>query len=147
MLLNQILADIKTAMKAREKSKLATLRSLHSDVKNEGINKGVDLTDDVVISVLAKNLKQQKDAHSQFDAAGRQDLVTDAQAKIDVYQAYMPQQMDESEIRTLVEAVVFKLGASSPKDMGKVMGALQPQVKGKADGKLVSTIVKESLAH
>lgn len=147
MLLDQILADIKIAMKAREKSKLSTLRSLHSDVKNEGINKGIDLTDDVVISVLAKNLKQQKDAYSQFDAAGRQDLVTDAQAKIEIYQAYMPQQMDESEIRVLVEAVVSKLGASSPKDMGKVMGALQSQVKGKADGKLVSTLVKESLAH
>ena len=145
MLLNQILADIKTAMKAREKSKLATLRSLHSDVKNEGINKGVDLTDDVVISVLAKNLKQQKDAHSQFDAAGRQDLVTDAQAKIDVYQAYMPQQMDESEIRTLVEAVVFKLGASSPKDMGKVMGALKSKHADTIDFSKVSSILKELL--
>ena len=147
MLLDQILADIKTAMKAREKTKLSTLRSLHSDVKNEGINKGVDLSDEVVLGVLSKNLKQQKDAYEQFDTAGRQDLVADAQAKIEIYQAYMPQQMDEAEIRALVEAVVSKLGASSPKDMGKVMGALQPQVKGKADGKLVSTLVKESLAH
>jgi uncharacterized protein len=145
MLLERLLEDIKTAMKARDKEKLETLRTLHSDVKNIGINQGVELTDEVVIDVIAKSLKQKQDSISQFRTGGRNDLVELEERRSQWLQFYMPQPLSEAELIQLVQDAVVEAGATGPKDMGKVMKIVTPKTKGKADSKMVSEKVKIAL--
>ena len=134
-LLTTLNDDIKTAMKAKDKETLAVLRMLKTAIQNDQIKAGRELNGEEELTVLSREMKQRKDSLSEFEKAGRDDLV----------EKYMPQQLTEEEIRQLVQEVMTQTGATSPKDFGKVMGAMMPKVKGKADGNQVNAIVKELL--
>jgi len=144
-LLPQILEAIKTAMKSQDKPTLETLRTLHSDIKNIGINSGKEITDEVVIDVLAKSVKQLNDANEQFRAGNRPDLVAANDVKIALYQTYLPKALTEDEVRAIIAEAKERVGAAGPKDMGKLMKEVSPLTKGRADAKLVSTLVQAAL--
>ena len=137
--------DMKEAMKAKEKDRLAVIRMVRGAIKQIEIDSKKELDDEAVIGVISKEVKMRKDSVEEFKKGGREDLVAKTEAEIAVLMPYLPPQLSEDEIRSLVQAAVEQVGASSPKDMGKVMGVLMPKVKGRADGKLVNTIVKEAL--
>lgn len=143
----QILSDMKTAMKARDTDTVSALRLVNSALKNKEIEvRPEQLTDQDVISVIKKLSKQRKDSIEQFQKAGRDDLVANEQKELSVLEKYLPEQMGEEEIKKIVDACIGELGASSMKDMGKVMGAVTAKTQGAADNKLVSQIVKASLS-
>lgn len=143
----RLMEDMKTAMKEREagKTALSVIRMARATIKNTEIDKGHELNDDEVLEVLAREVKQRRDAIIEFDKARREDLVANLKAEIEVLMPYLPKQMTEEELRAVVQETVAQVGAQSAKDMGKVMGALMPKVKGKADGKLVNQIVRAIL--
>jgi uncharacterized protein YqeY len=148
MSLNERLTeDMKTAMKAgvAGKARLDTIRFLRSALKNVEIDKKAPLTDEDVLGVITKQVKQLKDSIDEFQKAGRSDLVEKAQAEVAVLSDYLPQQMSEAEVRDLARQIIADVGAQGPKDMGKVMGPLVARTKGRADGKLVNQVVKELL--
>ncbi len=146
-LLETILADIKTAMKARDKIALTTLRMLHSELKNVGVNAGKELSDDDVVQIVGKAIKQRRDAAQQFRDGDRAELADKEEAEIAVLEKYLPAQLDRDAIVELARSAIEESGAQGKKDMGKVMGLLMPKVKGKADGKLVNQVVVELLAE
>jgi uncharacterized protein YqeY len=139
--------DMKNAMKAGAagKVRLDTIRFLRSALKNVEIDKKAPLTDEDVLGVITKQVKQLKDSIDEFQKAGRSDLVEKAQAEVAVLSDYLPQQMSEAEVRDLARQIIADVGAQGPKDMGKVMGPLVARTKGRADGKLVNQVVKELL--
>lgn len=141
----QILEDIKTAMKARESVRLGTLRLLSAAIKQKEVDERVELDDTAVLAILEKLIKQRKDSISQFAKAGRQDLVDAEAAEIAVLSAYLPAQLSEAEIAAAIDAAIAGTGAAGPKDMGKLMGVLKPQLAGKADMGKVSAQVKTKL--
>ena len=145
----QLTEDMKTAMKAKEegKQRLAVIRMVRSAIRQQEIdgNGKQALDDEGVIAIISKEVKMRKDSLEEFKQGDRQDLVAQTEAEIAVLMPYLPQQLSEEEIRTFVKEAVEKSGASSQKDMGKVMGLLMPKVKGRADGKLVNSIVREML--
>lgn len=143
---DQVGADIAAAMKARDASRLSALRMLKAAVMNKGVEKGRDLDDAEVLQVIASLVKQRRDSIEQFSKAGRTDLVEKETAELNVLQAYLPAAATPEEINTAVAAAIAETGASSPKDMGKVMKAVMPKLAGKnADGKAVNEAVRRSL--
>jgi uncharacterized protein YqeY len=140
--------DMKQAMKEREagKFRLSVIRMARAAIKYLEIDKKRELTDEEVLEILAREVKMRRDAMEEFKKAGRDDLVNTAQDEIAILSAYLPKQLDESEIRQLVSTVIAEVGAVTEKDLGKVMSALMPKVKGRSDGKLVNTIVRAELA-
>ncbi len=141
----KISEDMKAAMKAHEKDRLAVIRMVRSAIRQMEIDGKKELDDEGVIAVISKEVKMRKDSLEEFQKGGREDLVAKTQAEIDVLLPYLPKQLSEEEITALVKEAVEQTGASAPKDMGKVMGVLMPKVKGRADGKLVNGIVKSML--
>ena len=137
--------DMKLAMKNKDKLRLSVIRMVKSSVKNEEINQGSQLSEEQVLAVLTRELKQRRDSLQEYLKYGREDLAAPTQEEIDILLAYMPEQMGEEEIRRLVSEIIQQVGAQSKKDLGKVMGALMPKVKGRADGALVNKIVQELL--
>ncbi len=139
--------DMKSAMKAGPagKTRLETIRFLRAAIKNVEIDRKGPLTEEDILGIVTKQVKQLKDSIAEFEKGGRQDLVEKAQAEIAVLSDYLPQQMSEDEVRDLARQVVAEVGAQGPKDMGKVMGPLVARTKGRADGKMVQQIVKELL--
>jgi uncharacterized protein YqeY len=138
--------DMTDAMKAKEEIKLSTLRMLKADIMKfevSGVKK--EATDEDVLSIIQKQLKQRKDAAQQFRDGGRNELAEKEDKEAEILQEYLPEQMGEDEIRAIVEGAIGETGASSKADMGKVMSAVMPKVKGKADGKLVNQIVMQLL--
>lgn len=144
-MLDTLLADIKTAMKAQDPDKLTALRMLNAQIKDATVNAGKDPTDEAVATIVAKAIKQRQDSVEQFKAAGRTDLADKEQREIELFRAYQPQQLGAAEIEALVRKVIADTGAAGKKDLGKVMQALMPQVKGRSDGKLVNQIVVAQL--
>ncbi|ATO43761.1 GatB/YqeY domain-containing protein [Loigolactobacillus coryniformis] len=144
-LIDTLNADLKTAMKARDKATLAVVRMLKAAVTNEQIKLGHELNEQEGLAVLATELKQRKESLDEFQKAGRDDLVTPLQGEIKIVEHYLPQQLTEAEVSDLVTTTVAKLNATSTKDFGKVMQTLMPQVKGRADGALVNRLVKSAL--
>lgn len=142
---DQLAADMKEAMKAHEKDRLAVIRMVRGAVKQQEIDGKTELDDNGVIAVISKEVKMRRDSMEEFKKGNRQDLVDKTQAEIDVLMPYLPAQLSEEEVRALVKAAVEQTGAQTAKDMGKVMGVLMPKVKGRADGKMVNTIVKSFL--
>ncbi len=140
-LMEQLLADIKTAMKAQEPETVVALRTLNAAIKDQTVNAGVEVTDEAVTVVVSKAIKHRTDAIEQFKAADRQDLVDKEQKQIDLYRKYQPKQLDRAEIEVLVRQCIAESGAANKKEMGKVMKLLLPKVKGCADGKLVNQVV------
>ncbi|NWG38534.1 MAG: GatB/YqeY domain-containing protein [Hydrogenophilaceae bacterium] len=141
----QIQEDIKSAMKAKEAFRLATLRLLSAAMKQKEVDERVDLDDAAVLAIIEKLIKQRKDSISQFEKAGRQDLVDAEKNELAILSAYLPAQMSEAEIATAIDAAMASTGAAGPKDMGKLMGVLKPQLAGKADMGKVSALVKARL--
>lgn len=143
----RLMADMKEAMKAKEagKVKLSVIRMARAAIKNTEIEKGKELSDQEVIEVLAREVKQRRDAIVEYRKAEREDVVKDLEAEIEVLLGYLPQQLTHDEIKALVQEAIREVGATGPKEMGKVMGVLMPRVKGRADGKLVNEIVRQEL--
>jgi uncharacterized protein YqeY len=144
-LLSRLNDDMKSAMKAKDKESLQVIRMIKSSIQNEQIKVGHDLTDDEELSVLSREMKQRRDSLREFEQAGRDDLAEKVKSEIAIVEKYMPEQLSEDEIRQIVQDAINQTGASSAKEFGKVMGAVMPKVKGKADGNLVNAIVKELL--
>ena len=141
----QLTTDMKEAMKSHDKDRLAVIRMVRGAIRQQEIDGQKELSDEDVIAVMSKEIKMRKDSIEEFKKGGREDLIAKTQAEIDVLMPYMPAQLSEEEVRELVKAAVAETGAATPKDMGKVMGALMPKVKGRADGKLVNTLVRSML--
>nr|WP_258189291.1 MULTISPECIES: GatB/YqeY domain-containing protein [Enterococcus] len=139
--------DMKTAMKAKDKETLQVIRMLKASIQNEQIKKGADLNEEEELTVLSREMKQRRDSLTEFEKADRTDLAEKVKGEIAIVEKYLPAQLDEAEIRQIVAGAIEKTGASSPKEFGKVMGAVMPQVKGKADGNQVNAIVKELLGQ
>ena len=141
----QLTADMKDAMKNKEKERLAVIRMVRGAIRQQEIDGQKELGDEDVVAVISKEVKMRRDSIEEFKKGAREDLVEKTQAEIDVLLPYLPAQLSEDEVRELVKAAVEQTGAATPKDMGKVMGVLMPKVKGRADGKMVNTIVKSFL--
>ena len=144
-LLEQLTNDMKEAMKAKDKVTLGVVRMVKSSVSNEQIKLGHDLTADEELAVLSREMKQRVEEMESYKDADREDLAEEIQGQIDVLKRYMPEQMSEEEVVAVVKETIAEVGASSKADLGKVMGALMPKVKGKADGKLVNQTVQSLL--
>jgi hypothetical protein len=144
-ILDALLADIKVAMKAQEKDRLLALRTLHSEIKNLELIEQKELSDGNVAGVVARAIKQRMESIEQFKAANRNDLVEKEQAQADIYKKYLPAQLTKEEIEVIVVAAIAEAGAQGKQDMGKVMKIVMPQVKGRADGKLVNETVAQKL--
>jgi len=132
--------DMKQAMKDREKFKLSAIRMIRSSIKNQEIDLKRPLDDNEVLDILSREIKQRKDSLQEFEKAGRDDLAKDIAAEIEIISVYLPVQLTEEEIKEIVQQTIQETGASSKAEMGKVMTALMPKVKGRADGKLVLTV-------
>ncbi|ABC34136.1 GatB/YqeY domain-containing protein [Burkholderia thailandensis] len=143
---DQISEDMKAAMRAKESERLATIRLLLAAIKQREVDERVTLDDAGVTAVVDKMIKQRRDSISQFEAAGRADLVEKEQAEVAVLTAYMPAQLSEAEIAAEVQAAVAQTGAAGPQDMGKVMGVLKGKLAGRADMTAVSALVKAALS-
>src|SRR5690554_2733866 len=138
--------DMKTAMKAGDKASLGVIRLVNAAIKQREVDERVELDDAQVLAVLEKMVKQRKDSVTQFEAASREDLAAIERAEIEVIQRYLPEKMGEAEVRAAVDAAIAETGASSPADMGRLMGVLKPELAGRADMGQVSALVKKSLA-
>lgn len=145
MLKDRIYQDIVAAMKAKDKDKLSVLRMLKGSLQLENINKGKELTDDVVIDVISREIKQRKESIAEFTKGGREDLANETAKEIDILKAYLPEQLSEEEIEKIIDQVFASVAPTSAKDMGKVMKEVTPLVKGKADMSRVSALIKERL--
>jgi len=137
--------DIKNALKSGAKDKLSTLRMLSAALKNKQIDKRRPLTEEEVAETVRSLIKQRKDSIEQFGKGGRQDLVDKEAAEVAVLEVYLPPQLSREELEAMVRDAVIQTGAQGAKDMGKVMKALVPLVGGRADGKLLSELVKHAL--
>lgn len=142
----RVLADIKIAMKAGDKSRLAVLRSMSAAIKQREVDERVELDETATVAVLDKMLKMRRESIAQYGAAGRDDLVAVEQAESEIIQEYLPAAMSDAEIGLAIDEALSSTGAASVKDMGRVMAILKPALQGKADMADVSRRVKERLA-
>jgi len=142
----RITDDMKAAMRAKDTARLGTIRLLLAAIKQKEVDDRTELDDAAVSSIVEKLIKQRKDSISQFQAAGRDDLVAAEQAELVVLQAYLPEQLSAAEVEAAVVAAIAESGAASAKDMGKVMGLLKPRLAGRADMGQVSALIKAQLA-
>ncbi|MDO8269700.1 MAG: GatB/YqeY domain-containing protein [Candidatus Levybacteria bacterium] len=148
MLKDNIQEDLKQAMLSKEEEKLSTIRMLKSALQYFEIQKGgagYSATDEDVIEVVGREIKKRRESIEMFEKGGRQELADKEKRELVTLEKYLPEQLSEEEIRTLVDEAISQTGATSIQDMGKVMGSLMPKTKGKADGQLVSSIVREKL--
>ncbi|MEG0373190.1 MAG: GatB/YqeY domain-containing protein [Enterococcus sp.] len=144
-LLTTLNEDMKQAMRAKDKESLQVIRMLKASIQNEQIKKGQDLNEEEELTVLSREMKQRRDSLTEFEKADRADLADKVKKEIVIVENYLPAQLNEEEIRAIVQEAITKTGATSPKEFGKVMGAVMPKVKGKADGNQVNAVVKELL--
>lgn len=142
----QISEEMKNAMRAKDSVRLGTIRLLQAAIKQREVDERIELTDEDVISVLEKMLKQRRDSIAAYESANRTDLADIEKAEVLVLQAYLPKQLTEDEVKALLEKVVADTGATSIKDMSKVMAAIKPLVAGKADMAKISGLIKARLA-
>lgn len=138
--------DMKQAMKDKDKFRLSTIRMVRASIKNYEIELRRPLSDEELLQIVSRELKQRKDSLQDFERAGRDDLASKMKAEIEIISGYLPEQLTEEEIKAIVIQTIQETGASSKADMGKLMGALMPKVKGRADGKLVNQLVQQVLS-
>ncbi len=141
----QINNDMKTAMKAKETQKRDALRLLLSAFKQVEVDERKELSDEDISKIIQKQVKQRQDSANQFKEAGRDDLLEKEETEIAFFMVYMPKQLDDAELEDAVAAIITQVGASTMKDMGKVMGVASKQLSGKADGKRINEVVKKLL--
>ena len=142
----QLLQDLKEAMKNKDtlmKDTITMLRAAILQVEKDNLK---TLNDDEICGIVAKEVKKRKESVAEYENAGRQDIADNLKREIEILSKYLPEQLSQEEIAKMVEEAIAESGATSPRDMGKVMGILRPKTQGKADGKVVSDIVKEKLA-
>ena len=145
MLRETLDSDLKEAMRNKEALKRTVLRTMLSEIRNAEINSQTTLDEEGIISVLTKQVQQRKDSVEAYEAANRQDLVNKETEEINIISVYLPEQLPQEEVEQIVEAAISQFGASSLDDMGKIMGLVMPQVRGRADGKIVNSIVTSKL--
>ncbi len=143
----RLLDDVKLSMKAGEKSKTETLRTLRAQLKDARIKKGEELDESEEIQILTTAAKRRKESIELFRKGNREDLVEKEQFQLKLIEQYLPEQLTGEEISKIVAKTISSLGVNDIKDLGRVMGAMMPQVKGKADGKLVQSKVREALSN
>lgn len=142
----KITEDMKTAMRSQDKDRLATIRLIMAALKQREVDERIELSDDDILAILNKMIKQRRDSISQFEAGNRADLASKEAEEIRVIQQYLPAQLSENEISEAVLSAIQESGATTAKDMGKVMGLLKAKLQGKADMTVVSSKVKDHLA-
>jgi len=142
----KITEDMKAAMRAKEATRLATIRLLTAAIKQKEVDERIEVDDAQVLAIIEKMIKQRKDSISQFEAGGRPDLAEIEKAELAILSTYMPASLSETEVQAEVAAAVAAAGASGPQDMGKVMAVLKPRLAGRADMTAVSGLVKAALA-
>lgn len=143
---DDIMADMKAAMKAKDQSRVTTIRMLQAAVQRKEVDERVELDDAQVTAVTEKLIKQSRDAISQYEKADRPELADKEKADIAIWQAYLPEQLSETEVDKLVAEAISETGATTMKDMGKVMGLIKPKLQGKADMGQVSAKIKAGLS-
>ena len=144
-MVEQLNKDMIDAMKAKDKDRLTVIRMVKAALKQEQIDHKKEINDDLLIDVVNKQIKMRKDSITEFEKGGRQDLIDKTQAEINVLLEYLPEQLSQEEIIKVIDDIFAEVNPTGPKDMGKVMGLAQAKLKGKADMKEVSTIIKEKL--
>ena len=137
--------EVKSAMKARDKERLAALRLIMAEFKRVEVDERIELDDERCLAILDKMTKQRKDSLTQYQDAGRDDLASRESLELSIIAEFLPAQLDDAEIAALVQTAIADSGAAGMQDMGKVMGALKPQLQGRADMGQVSALVKEQL--
>lgn len=145
MLRERVGADMRAAMKAREQARVDALRMVMAAIRNTEVKRGHDLSDDEVLEVVAREAKRRRESIDAFGKGGRQDLVDKESAELVVLESYLPAALSDDELATLVDEAIAETGAGSPKEMGAVMNALMPKVRGRADGARVSALAKSRL--
>ena len=143
----QITEDMKAAMRAKDSGRLATIRLLTAAIKQKEVDERIDVSDEQVLAIIEKMIKQRKDSIGQFEAGGRQDLADIEKAELAILSTYMPAALSDAEVQAEVAAAVAAVGATGPQDMGKVMGVLKPKLAGRADMTAVSAMVKAALTQ
>ncbi len=138
--------DLKEALKAKDEAKLRTVRMLLAAIKNFEVEKMGPATDEEIFQIMSKEIKKRQEAIEMYEKGGRPDLAQAEKQEVEVIQSYMPNQLSEEEIRELARKVISEMNLKSPKDVGTAMKVIMPQVKGRADGKLVNKIVSELLS-
>ena len=141
----QITEDMKSAMRAKEAARLGTIRLLTAAIKQKEVDERIEVTDEQVLAIIEKMIKQRKDSITQFEAGGRQDLADIEKAELAILVTYMPAALSDAEVQAEVAAAVAASGAAGPQDMGKVMAVLKPKLAGRADMTAVSALVKAAL--
>jgi len=142
----QITEDMKNAMRAKEASRLATIRLILAEIKRKEVDERIEVNDDQTVAIVEKMIKQRKDSITQFEAGNRQDLADIEKAELAILTTYMPAGLSDDEIAAEVTAAVAASGAAGPQDMGKVMAILKPKLAGRADMTAVSALVKKALS-
>ena len=137
--------DMKESLRNREEMRLSTIRFLRSQIKNREIDKKSPLTDEEIIEIIQRGIKQHREILPSLESTSRQDLIEQTNKEISILESYLPVQLSREELKQIIDEAIKEVGATSLKDAGKVMGALMPKVKGKADGKVASDLVKAQL--
>lgn len=145
MLVEKLKKDMIEAMKNKDKEKLTVIRMVKAALDKERIDKKVEVNDDLLIDVVNKQMKLRNDSLEEFKKANRDDLVKQTEAELEILKDYLPEQLSEEEVITIIEEVINEVNAETIKDMGKVMKEVTPKVKGKTDMKFVSEIIKSKL--
>jgi len=143
---NQILEDLKTAMKNQDKETLAVIRMVKGAIQMEELNTKKELSDEEVISIIAKQIKTRKESIAEFAKASREDLINKTQSEIEILEKYLPEQLSDEEVLAIIDNAFNEIKPESMKDMGKLMGYLNPKLKGRCDMGNVSKIIKEKLS-
>ena len=143
----QLREDLKAAMRAQDVTRRGTIRMLEAAIKNAEIEKrGKELAEPDILAILQRQLKQRRDSIEQFERGGRRDLADIERAEIEVIQAYLPEQLSEDDIEAAAKRIIGRTGATGPGDRGKVMGPLMQELRGKADGSAVNSVVSRLLS-
>ena len=143
----RLMEDLKTAMKSQDKTKLAVIRMVKAAIQMEEIAKGRELEDSELVSILSKQIKTRKEANVEFEKANRNDLVEKTTKEIEILNKYMPEQLSEEEVLKVIDEAFDTIKPTAQSDMGKLMGYVNPKLKGKADMSFVSKTIKEKLAN
>ncbi|MEG1311003.1 MAG: GatB/YqeY domain-containing protein [Romboutsia sp.] len=137
--------DLKSSMKNKDTVKKSVVTLIRASIKQYEVDNRVELEDEAIIDLIAKQLKQRRDSLVEFKKANRDDLVSETEAEIEVLKEYLPQQLSEEELNEIVKSTISEVGATSMKDMGKIMAVIKPKTKGIADGKLINELIKKNL--
>jgi uncharacterized protein len=141
----QLKSDLKDAMRAKEINKRDSIRAINTMIKQIEVDQRIELSDDDIVKLIQKGIKQREEAIVQYKEAQRDDLISKEQEQIDVFSLYLPKQLDDSELESIIQAIIDEVGATSMKDMGKIMNPAKQKIGGSADGKRINEMVKKLL--